>query len=72
MRAVLLTSITTFIWVATHMGHFRTRFVVPHEDVRSVIHAILRHRLIISYDALADHVRPDDIIDELLRQVAVG
>jgi len=25
-----------------------------------------------TYDALADHISPDDIIDELLRQVAVG
>ncbi len=45
---------------------------VTPEDVRSVVHAIMRHRLIISYDALADRVSPDQIIDEILRQVAVG
>jgi MoxR-like ATPase len=46
-------------------------YVVP-EDVQSVAHAILRHRMIITYDALADRITPDTIIDELLRQVAVG
>jgi MoxR-like ATPase len=45
---------------------------VTPDDVRSVVHAIMRHRLIISYDALADRVSPDQIIDEILRQVAVG
>ncbi len=46
-------------------------FVDP-EDVRSVLHSVMRHRLIMTYDALADHVTPDTIIDELIRQVAVG
>ena len=46
-------------------------YVTP-EDVRSVLHAIMRHRLIISYDALADRVSADQIIDEVVRQVAVG
>jgi MoxR-like ATPase len=40
--------------------------------VRSVLHAIMRHRLMISYDALADQVTPDAIIDEIITQVAVG
>ena len=46
-------------------------YVTP-DDVRSVLHAIMRHRLIISYDALADQVSPDAIIDEIIKQVAVG
>jgi MoxR-like ATPase len=46
-------------------------YVTP-EDVRSVLHAIMRHRLIVTYDALADQVTPDAIIDELVKQVAVG
>ena len=45
---------------------------VTPDDVRSVLHAIMRHRLIITYDALADKISPDDIIDEIIRQVAVG
>ncbi len=46
-------------------------FVDP-DDVRAVAHGVLRHRLILSYDALADNVTPDQVIDELLRQVAVA
>ncbi|MBN7797851.1 AAA family ATPase [Parahaliea mediterranea] len=45
--------------------------VLP-EDVRAVVHPILRHRMILSYDALADRVSPDQVIDELLAQVAVA
>ena len=46
-------------------------YVTP-DDVRSVLHAIMRHRLIITYDALADQITPDAIIDEIVTQVAVG
>ncbi len=45
--------------------------VLP-DDVRSVLHAVMRHRLILSYDALADKVTPDAVIDEIIHQVAVG
>lgn len=48
------------------------RDYVDPDDVRSVLHAVMRHRLIMSYDALADRVAPDAIIDELIQQVAVG
>ncbi|AQA17193.1 AAA family ATPase [Halioglobus japonicus] len=41
-------------------------------DVRSVAHAVLRHRLILSYDAMADRVSADTVIDEIIAQVAVG
>jgi len=46
-------------------------YVVP-EDVTSVLHAVLRHRMILSYDALADNITPDAVVDEIIRQVAVG
>jgi MoxR-like ATPase len=48
------------------------RNYVDPDDVRSVLHPIMRHRLIMTYDALADHISPDDIIDEIIQQVAVG
>ena len=44
---------------------------VTPDDVRSVVHAVLRHRLILSYDANADGVRPDQVIDKLIELVAV-
>ncbi len=43
-------------------------FVDP-DDVRSIVHSVLRHRLVLSYDAIADGVTPDQVIDEILRQV---
>lgn len=46
-------------------------FVDP-EDVRSIVHSVLRHRLILSYDAMADGITADQVIDEILRQVAVA
>jgi len=46
-------------------------FVTP-DDVRGVAHAILRHRLILTYDALADSVTTDMVIDEILKQVTAA
>jgi MoxR-like ATPase len=48
------------------------RAYVDPEDVRSVAHAVLRHRIILSYDALAEGISSDAVIDELLRQVAAA
>jgi MoxR-like ATPase len=45
--------------------------VLP-DDVKAVTHDVLRHRLTLSYDANADGVSADDIIDEILAQVAVA
>jgi len=40
-------------------------------DVREVTHAALRHRLILNYEAQADDITADMVIDEVLAQVAV-
>ena len=45
-------------------------FVTP-DDVRAVIHPVLRHRLILSYDANAENVSADKVIDRLIEKVAV-
>ncbi len=47
------------------------RDYVSPDDVRAVAHAVLRHRLILSYDANADGIRPDQVVDKLLEVVAV-
>ena len=44
---------------------------VTPDDIRAVVHDCLRHRLILSYEANAEGVSPDDVIDEILKQVAV-
>jgi MoxR-like ATPase len=46
-------------------------FVDP-DDVRSIVHAVLRHRLVLSYDAMADGINADQVIDEIVKQVAVA
>lgn len=46
-------------------------FVDP-DDVRAVATSVLRHRLILTYEALADGITPDDAIAELLAHVAVA
>jgi MoxR-like ATPase len=46
-------------------------FVDP-DDVRSIVHAVLRHRLILSYEAVADGISTDQVVDEIVQQVAVA
>ena len=45
--------------------------VLP-DDVRAICHGVMRHRLNLSYDASADGVSANDVIDEILKLVAVG
>lgn len=45
-------------------------FVSP-DNIRAVVHDCLRHRLILSYEANADGITPDHVIDEILKNVAV-
>ena len=45
--------------------------VLP-DDIRALIHDVLRHRLILSYEASAGGVTPDEVITELVKQVAVA
>jgi len=45
--------------------------VLP-EDVRQIAHDCLRHRLILAYEANAAGIGADDVVDELLRQVAIA
>jgi len=41
------------------------------QDVRSIAHDVLRHRVAPSYEASAEGITPNRIIDELLKHVAV-
>jgi len=46
-------------------------FVTP-EDVQSVVHDVFRHRLILSYEAHAQGVGADQVIDTLVAKVATA
>ena len=48
----------------------RRGYVIP-EDVRSVAHDVLRHRIGISYEAEANNVNSDEIISKMLNKVEV-
>ena len=45
---------------------------VTPDDIRYAVHDVLRHRLILSYEANADRVNSDKVIDELLKVVVVS
>ncbi|ROL69518.1 AAA family ATPase [Pseudomonas chlororaphis] len=45
-------------------------FVSP-DNVRAMLHPVLRHRLQLSYDAVADGVSADQVLDRLLDKVAI-
>lgn len=47
------------------------RYNVAFEDVHAVAPAALRHRLILNFDGLAEGIRADDIIAELVNAVAL-
>jgi len=45
-------------------------FVIP-EDVKEVARDVLRHRLLLTYEAAAEQVTTDQLIDQILRAVVV-
>ncbi len=48
----------------------RRGYVIP-EDVRSICQDVLRHRIGISYEAEAENITQEDIINEVLNQIEV-
>ena len=47
------------------------RDYVDPEDVRAIVHDVLRHRLMLSYEAQGEGVSADAVIDALVEQVAL-
>ena len=45
-------------------------FVIP-EDVRSICKDVLRHRIGLTYEAEAENIKAEDVIEEILKQVNV-
>ena len=46
------------------------RFFIP-EDIKYVAKDILRHRILLSYEAEAEEISSEDIIDQLLKEIPV-
>ncbi len=45
-------------------------FVIP-EDIKNIAKSVLRHRLILSYEALADNITEDEVVERILGVVKV-
>lgn len=48
------------------------RFAVARDDLRAAAKPAMRHRLILNFEAQADRVQPDRIIDDMLARVNAG
>jgi MoxR-like ATPase len=46
------------------------RYVLP-EDVTDLVPDVMRHRIVLSYEALAEHVSADDLIQRVLAKIPV-
>ncbi|HDQ25519.1 MAG TPA: MoxR family ATPase [bacterium] len=45
-------------------------YVSP-DDIKAVVYEVLRHRLILSYEAEAEEVTPDDVINQIINKIKV-
>lgn len=46
------------------------RFAVTMDDIKQVAHGVLRHRLLLSFQAEAQSISSDDVVDSLLQDLA--
>ncbi|MFK7780641.1 MAG: MoxR family ATPase [Candidatus Gracilibacteria bacterium] len=59
------------IKVSKALAFFEGRdFVIP-EDIKEMIKPVLRHRLILSYEAIAEGITPDDVIERIINKVEI-
>jgi len=49
----------------------RGRGYVTAEDVKAIAYAVLRHRLILTYEAEAESIKPDQMVKEILSHIEV-
>jgi MoxR-like ATPase len=59
------------VWGAKVEALLDNRKAVAIDDVRRVIFPALRHRLLLNFEAMADGVDPDEIIDDVLSNVQI-
>ena len=53
------------------LAFMRGRDYALPQDLRDVARDVMRHRLVLSYEALSDNVQPDDILDRVMGAVAM-
>jgi MoxR-like ATPase len=54
---------------ARALAVMRGRTYAAPEDVHALFHDVLRHRVVLSYEALAAEVRPDQVLDAILEAI---
>jgi MoxR-like ATPase len=57
------------ILAARALAFVRGRTYALPQEVRDLARDVIRHRLVLSYEALADNVSPDDLLDRILDAV---
>lgn len=62
----------SLIRAAKAHAFLRGRGFVTIEDIKAVVYKVLRHRLILSYEAEAENLKQDDIIKEVLAAIEVS
>ena len=51
------------------LAFMRGRSYVLAQDILDLVHDVLRHRLVLSYEALSDSVSPEQLIDRVLQKI---
>jgi len=59
------------ILAARALAFVRGRSYALPQDVRDLAPDVIRHRLVLSYEALADNVSPDDLLNQIVNAVPV-
>ncbi len=62
----------SLIRAAKAHAFLKSRGYVTVEDIKAIIYKVLRHRLILTYEAEAENLKSDDIIKEIIAAVEVG
>ena len=57
------------IEAARALAHLRGRSYVLPEDVTDLAPDVLRHRLVLSYEALSDALSPDEIVQRIMQNI---
>ncbi|WP_406829502.1 MoxR family ATPase [Pedococcus sp. KACC 23699] len=59
------------VLAAKALSFLRGRDFARPQDVRDLAYDVMRHRLVLSYEALAEGIGPDDLLEPILRAVSM-